>query len=478
MHIAYIAECGYNGQMDSRFEPYNTHHVAPEAFWKLDKHLRALKAQVYQYQHPLIEELPRTIPGIYTIGGSRQIGKTTLLKQWMAALMEGGIPPQSIIFMTGELIDDHHVLVDSLQKITEHKSSGDNDYIIIDEITYVDKWDRGIKFAVDAGMLDDCIVILTGSDLTLMQAARMTFPGRRGVANEVDFHIYSLSFREFLTLKKSIANLDNICQNDSTPDDEVMKTLYKEFENYQKHGGYLTAINDIARDGEVNIATLKTHSDWIRGDVLKRDKSERYLKEIINAIIKRYNKQVTWNNISDALSIDSHKTVADYCELLSTMDALFIQGALMEDKLVAAPKKARKLTFTDPFIYHALKQWLNPVANPNETINHDLDDAIISSDLVEAIVSNHYRRYYPTYYIKAEGEIDVAYVDKNKFWPIEVKWRNQLRPKDIKQLSKYKRAKILSKSYHTSQIDSIPIIPLPLALLRPPFEIVKTLPVR
>jgi len=232
-----------------------------------------------------------------------------------------------------------------------------------------------------------------------------------------------------------VDNLENICQSDSLPEETVMKTIYEEFDNYQKHGGYLTAINDISREGKINIATLKTYSDWIRGDVLKRGKSELYLKEILEAIIKRYNKQVTWNNISNAISVDSHQTVADYCELLSTMDALFIQAALMEHKLVAAPKKARKLTFTDPFIFHAIKQWLSPALNPNDTINHDIDDAIVSSDLVEAIVSNHYRRYYPTYYIKAEGEIDVAYVDQKKFWPIEVKWRNQLRPKDVKQLS-------------------------------------------
>jgi len=464
--------------MDSRFEHYNTHHVAPESFWELDKHLRALRAQIYQYEHPLIAELPRRIPGIYTIGGSRQVGKTTLLKQWMAALMEEGVKPQSIIFLTGELIDDYHELIDSLQKITEHKPASEYYYIIIDEITYVNQWDRGIKFAADAGMLDECIVVLTGSDLSLMQSARMTFPGRRGMADEVDFHIYSLSFREFLTLKNAVSDLESICQVDESPDPTVMKTLYEEFGQYQKHGGYLTAINDVARNGVINVATLKTYSDWIRGDVLKRDKSERYLREIVDAIIKRYNKQVTWNNISDAISIDSHKTVADYCELLSIMDALFIQSALIEDKLVAAPKKARKLTFTDPFIYHALKQWLNPVTDPNETINRDIIDPMTSSDLVEAIVSNHYRRYYPTYYIKAEGEIDVAYVDKNTFWPIEVKWRNQLRPKDTKQLSKYKRAKILSKSNHPSQIDSIPIIPLPLALLQPPFDIVKTLPVQ
>lgn len=63
----------------------------------------------------------------------------------------------------------------------------------------------------------------------------------------------------------------------------------------------------------------------------------------------------------------------------------------------------------------------------------------------------------------------------NKFYQVKVKWRNQLRPKDIKQLDKYKRTKILSKSNHTSSIAGIVIIPIPLALLQTTFDQVQIL---
>lgn len=306
--------------MDTCFDAYNLHRTQPGQFTSLDHHLQALAAQPYQYENPLIQSLPRDIPGIYTIGGGRQIGKTTLLKQWMAALIEEGVPADAIVFLTGELIEDHHALVEILHNHTKNQPEGRRIYIIIDEITYVKDWDKGIKFS------------------------------------------------------------------------------------------------------------------------------------------------------ADAFSIDSYKTVSDYCELLSTMDALFIQRALVEDKLVGAPKKARKITFTDPFIYHAIKQWIDPVAEPSERIQKDVSDPMVSSDLVEAIVSNHYSRHYPTYYIKASGEIDVAYVKDKKFWPIEVKWRNQIRPKDIKQLSKYKHCEIYAKAWERGSISSIPIIPLPLGLLSLPDE--------
>ena len=190
------------------------------------------------------------------------------------------------------------------------------------------------------------------------------------------------------------------------------------------------------------------------------------MKPIIAAIITRYHSQVTWHALADALSIDSHKTVSDYCELLSTMDALFIQNALLLDKLVAAPKKARKLTFTDPFIYHALKSWLNPSDNPFLNIEKDIQDAAISAALVESVVSNHFRRNFPTYYIKADGEIDVAYVSEKKFFPIEIKWRNQLRPEDLKQIKKYPRARVFSKTMSEGVVDGVSIESLPWALLK------------
>jgi predicted AAA+ superfamily ATPase len=156
------------------------------------------------------------------------------------------------------------------------------------------------------------------------------------------------------------------------------------------------------------------------------------------ALYKTYGSQVTWNAFSKHTSIDHPKTVQDYAETLEDMDALFIQHALIEDKLLAAPKKAKKLYLTDPFIYHALHSW---IFYPDKE-----KPAQLTPLLVETVVVNNFRRYYPTFYIKGEGEVDIAYIRKNKFWPIEIKWTAQLHPKDLKQILKYKNNLILTKS--------------------------------
>jgi predicted AAA+ superfamily ATPase len=93
--------------------PHNTHWEDPTSFDLLDPHLRRLSKLPLVYRSELLTQLPRLIPGtgIYTVSGGRQVGKTTLLKQWMAQLLKENLAPERIAYSTGELIDDHHSLV-------------------------------------------------------------------------------------------------------------------------------------------------------------------------------------------------------------------------------------------------------------------------------------------------------------------------------------------------------------------------------
>lgn len=444
--------------MDTKFILHNRHLDELKRFVDNDPQLHRLKKQKYIYQSPIIKQLPTTIPGIYTVGGGRQIGKTTLLKQWMLSLLEQGISPQAIAFFSGELIDDHHALLDLIQNHLETTSFVKLHYLIIDEVTYIRDWDKAIKYAADAGLLENTVLVLTGSDLVLIQEARMRFPGRRGMATQVDFHLYPLTFRETIILKKF--DPQKIIDND-------IDELYKLFSDYLKHGGYLTAINDWSVSGSIAPATLRTYSDWIRGDMLRRGKQEHYLREILSAIIKRYGTQVSWHTLAHDLSIDHHKTVADYINLLSSMDVTFIQSALLEDKLTGAPKKAKKIILVDPFVFHAIRLWLWPTKDPyGLQIEAAINDPVLSSKLVEACVVTHCQHLWPTYYIKADGEVDIAYIDQGRFWPIEIKWTNQVRPHEYKQIQKYTNARILVKTKLGGKIGNIQLEPLPIALAK------------
>ena len=455
--------------MDVRFAPHNAHLEDPALFSKRDPHLKELQKQMLVHRSSLLQKLPRHQPGIYTIGGGRQVGKTTLLKQWMSDLLKSGVAPESIAYITGELIDDHHSLVRLITDILDEMPITGLRYLLLDEITYIRHWDKGIKYLADAGILENTVMLITGSDLVIIQEARMRFPGRRGTADVVDFHLYPLSFFETVHLKKRLSpgELDQVLNPTPETAGNIVRELFKEFDMYLIHGGFLTAINDMAKHKYIRPHTLSTYSDRIRGDVLKRGKQEHYLREIFDAMVKRYGTQITWNALARDLSVDHPKTVADYAALLESMDAVVIQAAIIEDKLMAAPKKARKLMFSDPFIFHAVRAWLSPTKDPYKNqVTPLMADPRWVSKLVEACVVAHYRRYFPTYYIKAEGEVDIAYVDQHRFWPVEIKWGTQLRPKDLKQIAKYQNSRILSKGLEYNTIKGVPVEPLPLALFR------------
>jgi len=455
--------------MDIRFSPHNTHLEDPGVFVKRDPHLRQLQQQPLIHHSHLLDQLPCQKPGIYTITGGRQIGKTTLLKQWMADLLRRGVASERIAYLTGELIDDHHSLVRLLTETLNEMPATGSLYLLLDEVTYIRDWDKGVKYLADAGMLENIIVFLTGSDMVIIKEARMRFPGRRGTADTVDFHLYPLDFLETVRLKKrfTVDEQDQLLYSKTVSTISLLDKLFEEFQSYLIHGGFLTAINDMEKHKRIMPGTFSTYSDWIRGDVLKRGKQEHYLREVLGAVVKRYGSQITWNALSRDLSIDHPKTVADYVMLLTSMDVAFVQAALVEDKLTAAPKKSRKLMFADPFIFHAVRSWLNPSKDPyNQQITPILSDSSWGARLAEACAATHYRRYFPTYYIKAEGEVDIAYVDKNRFWPLEIKWTKQLRPKDLKQIAKYPNSRILTRSRQSGEVLGISTEPLPLALLR------------
>ena len=118
-------------------------------------------------------------------------------------------------------------------------------------------------------------------------------------------------------------------------------------------------------------------------------------------------------------------------------------------------------------MFHATRAWLRPTRRPYEDqLRVALEDPRWTSRLVEACVASHVRRHHPTYYIKAEGEVDVAYVDRGRFWPIEVKWARQLKPKDLKQIRKYPQARIWARTRRSGDLDGVRVEPLPLALYR------------
>jgi len=425
-----------------------------------------LRESAFIFESRLLHEMPLAMPGIYTLVGGRQVGKSTLCKQWMARLLVEGVVPQRIGYVTCELFADAEELRRVLTDLLAAMGAGDAPtWLFVDEVTYVPNWDRVVKYLADAGSLERCFLLLTGSDHTVIQDSLKRLPGRRGRSAVTDFHLRPLSFLDYCRLrgKVSSAALDAIAEGELgvAPQAKpgVLAALEAELRCYHETGGFLTAINDHARDGTVATATMRIYADWLRGDMLRLDRSERYLREILTGIDRRYGSQVSWNSLSKELSIDHPKTVSDYVGLLERMDGVIVVPAFAEHLAGPAPKKARKVFFADPFIHRAVLAWLGA---PDAGLDSDLR---LQRDL-EATFSAHVRRFTEGYYVKGHGEIDVAWLRGRALQLVEVKWSKQIRPEELKEIRRRGRGVIAARVAVAGAIDGVTVLPAAVVLLR------------
>jgi len=456
MVIDQISSSTYSGaEMKDELLIHNLFKEHPERFLREDPHLRRAAAQPFSYVSSLVETPAFHQPGIFMLTGGRQVGKTTFLKQWIArVLKDGKATPERTVFMAGELIRDDTELRRDLMR--ELEASPGRHIIVVDEVNYVKDWDKAIKFLADTGALEFTTLILSGSDSAILRDAMKRFAGRRGRADAVDFVFHPLEFAETVRLKApDLHGVIDVCRSAgyaASPPEyrDHLSRLEALFEAYLLHGGYLTAISDWMRLGRIEPATYRTYAEWLRGDMLKHNKQEKYLFEILRGVLRTYASQVSWVALSKALSIEHHKTISDYLSILEDMHAVRIQEALAEHSLSGAPKKAKKLYFEDPFIFHAVEQMLNMPQKHTQPA------------LAETVAVVHVSRQHgKTYYIKGDkGEVDIAYLDGNRFFPIEVKWSRQLRPEELKQIQCYRNGLILNRASETASLGHIPCIPL------------------
>ena len=272
--------------MDMINPVHNKFREGVSAFIGHDPHLQQLSKLKYQHSSNWWCKLPLTTPGIYILTGGRQIGKSTSCKLLIRHCLETSkFTKNNMVYIPCDEIFD----AKSLGMVLRHflQQTSDKPFLlIVDEITYVTHWERVIKSLADEGWFNQGLCLLTGSDTVILKEAAMTFPGRRGTADQTDFHLYPLNFYDYVTL---------ISGNKKKPE---IKTLQSYFKHYLQCGGYLRAINDYAEDSKISIATFQTYEQWIKGDFLKQGKNETYLLAVLNALYTVGVTQVSYSSLT------------------------------------------------------------------------------------------------------------------------------------------------------------------------------------
>ena len=187
---------------------------------------------------PLVYE--KTIRRAVVLMGPRRVGKTVMLYHLIQDLIENGINPQKIIFITIENPIYNNILLEQLFLYAKEATSlkdKDGWYIIFDEIQYYKNWEVELKSLVDSYRNNKFIV--SGS-----AAAALKFASdESGAGRFTDFLLPPLTFHEYITMK----NLEHIIKPTEINWRNVQTTFYtsinivelnKHFIKYINFGGY------------------------------------------------------------------------------------------------------------------------------------------------------------------------------------------------------------------------------------------------
>ncbi|GHV93811.1 ATPase [Spirochaetia bacterium] len=246
-----------------------------------------------------IEDLKGYIdkPLIKVITGIRRCGKSSLLLLFQEAIL-ARTDKSHIIYLNFEDSEFDSILTYKnlntyiTAKITDSKRY----YIFLDEIQIVENWEK----SVNSLRLKNTDIYITGSNSRLLSSELATLLAGRYVS----FHLYTLSFAEFVDFRKqsglSAAGSDEIIDLD------------KELDAFIETGGFpLLSVNSFTQREKRQIVS-DIHSSAVLRDVVQRNgiRNTQLLEKIIAFLYDNAGNPVSLKKIADYLK--SQKRTADF----------------------------------------------------------------------------------------------------------------------------------------------------------------------
>lgn len=221
-------------------------------------------------------------PFVKILTGVRRSGKSTILKMIMEKLQkENSIPSDNIISLRFDSMEYedmtakemYNLLKASLAKIGKS-------YLFLDEIQEINGWEKVVNSLASDYDVD---IYITGSNSRMMSSEISTYLTGRYVS----FHIYTLSFAEYLTFKSHYTALENI---------------RTELANYVRLGGFpATCLKEYEQD-EIYTIVRDIYNSTIFSDIVKRNQIRKV--DQLERVVK-----YTFNNVGNTFS---SKSISDY----------------------------------------------------------------------------------------------------------------------------------------------------------------------
>jgi len=267
-------------------------------------------------------------PGVLSIRGPRQYGKSTWLEQQLRdSVLQGG--PGSAFYLNGDHIADAADLVVDLETLDAmFRRDAPHRRLFVDEITAVDGWEKALKRVLDGGGLRDVLVVTTGSRARDLRRGVERLPGRKGKLSRTSYLFVPLSFRSFAAKA-----------GDRFGDDLVVAYLLT--------GGCPAAAVELIQRGRLPEYVVEMVRDWIFGECSASGRDRGSLLAVWEALLRRGGTPIGQANIARDAGLANNTVAQGYLELLADLLCVGTAFAWDESRGIAVRRRPAKFPPTN-----------------------------------------------------------------------------------------------------------------------------------
>lgn len=359
--------------------------------------------------------------------GPRRVGKTVMLYHTIQKLIDNGIDPQKIIYISIETPIYNRISLEELFSLARQAVGKADDlkgyFVFYDEIQYLKDWEIHLKSVIDTFLYSKFVA--SGS----AAAALIKKSQESGAGRFTDFNLPPLTFNEYIHLKKLNhliipSTIEWKSEEIESFDTIDIRTLNKHFIEYINFGGYPEVV--FSEKIQAN------PGQFIRSDivdkVLLRDLPSLYgitdvqeLNSLFTVIAYHSGSEFSYDNLSKMSGVKKD-TLRKYVEYLQ---AAFLIRIIHKTDINAKKFQratAFKIYLTNPSLRCAL---FEPIQPQDEKMGDMVETTIFAQWIRRENANICYANWKDG---RNNGEVDIvglSSITQKPLWAVEVKWSDR-----------------------------------------------------
>lgn len=355
--------------------------------------------------------------------GPRRVGKTVMVYHCIKALLDEGVPPQSIFYVSLETPIYTGLPLEKLLNLFQERFGHGRDariYVFFDEVQYLRQWEIHLKSLVDS--YPSCRFVATGSAAAALRLKSQ----ESGAGRFTDQVLPPLTFAEYLRFIDLETALIE-ATDDKLIDPHALgyratdiERLNQEFVNYLNFGGYPEAV--------FSRTVRSDPGQYIKSDiidkVLLRDLPSLYgitdiqeLNRLFTTLAYNTGNEVSLDELSKTSGV-AKNTIRRYLEYL---EAAFLIRRV--ERIDQNAKRFKRAT--------AFKVYLNNPSMRAALFGTIQADSPAMGALTETAIYSQWQHHQQAelFYARwSTGEVDIVHLGESELkpvWAVEVKWSDR-----------------------------------------------------